>query len=142
MKNSTSTRLAYAMMLLLGTVVSAIMLIPGLGESLKKILPGICSGVGVPLIINQEAMFDCTSILGYVAVYRICFALACFYFLFMVIIIIFLLICFSSSVKCIKHKPKIDSPSSNSTAPATNSTEGGHRRLLMELLSSGMLLDA
>ena len=87
MKNSTSTRLAYAMMLLLGTVVSAIMLIPGLGESLKKILPGICSGIGVPLVINQEAMFDCTSVLGYVAVYRICFALACFYFLFMVIMI-------------------------------------------------------
>ena len=63
----------------------------------------------------------------------------------MVIIIIFLLICFSSSVKCIKHKPKIETPPSNSTATPAASPEGssaGHRRLLMELLTTGMLLDA
>jgi len=84
MKNSTSTRLAYAMMLLLGTVVSAFMLIPGLGETLKKILPGICDGIPV---IYPEAALNCSAIVGYFAVYRICFALACFYFFFMIIMI-------------------------------------------------------
>ena len=62
------------------------MLIPGLGESLKKILPGICSNVTlVPDVVNYNALVNCSSILGYFAVYRICFALTCFYFLFMII---------------------------------------------------------
>jgi serine incorporator 1/3 len=87
MKNSTSTRMAYSMFLLLGTVVSAIMLIPGLGNSLKKLLPGICSNFVVPLVIDQKQLLDCSAIVGYFAVYRICFALACFYFLFMLIMV-------------------------------------------------------
>ena len=87
MKNSTSTRMAYSMFLLLGTVVSAIMLIPGLGNALKKILPGICSNIVVPLVIDQNALLDCSAIVGYFAVYRICFALACFFFLFMIVMV-------------------------------------------------------
>ena len=85
MKNSTSTRLAYALLLILSTMVSCIMLIPGLGESLKKILPGICTNITVPFVVNYNQLLNCSSILGYFAVYRICFALTCFYFLFMVI---------------------------------------------------------
>jgi small-conductance mechanosensitive channel len=83
MKNSTSSRLAYSFFLLLGTIVSAIMLAPGLGQSLQNILPGICSNVS--FIIKQK--IDCNSVIGYFAVYRICFALTCFFFLFMVIML-------------------------------------------------------
>ena len=86
MKNSTSTRLAYALILIVSAIVSAIMLIPGLGATLEKILPGICSNITVPFVINQVGL-DCKSIIGYFAVYRIMFALACFYFLFMIIMV-------------------------------------------------------
>jgi hypothetical protein len=87
MKNSTSTRLAYAFFLVLGAIVSSIMLIPGLGDSLKKILPGVCTNITIPFVINQNQLIDCSSIIGYFAVYRICFSLACFFFLFMIIMI-------------------------------------------------------
>jgi hypothetical protein len=85
MKNSTSTRLSYSLFLIVGTIISAIMLIPGLGKTLEKVLPGICTNLTIPLVINHNSLIDCTSILGYFAVYRICFALACFYFLLMII---------------------------------------------------------
>lgn len=87
MKNSTSTRLGYAFFLIMGAVVSAIMLIPGLGNSLKNILPGVCTNISIPFIIDHNQLLDCTSIIGYFAVYRICFSLACFYFLFMIIMV-------------------------------------------------------
>ena len=83
MKNSTSTRLAYSFFLLLGTIVSAIMLIPGLGNSLKTILPGICTDI--PFFVTHS--IDCSAIIGYFAVYRICFALTCFFFLFMLVMV-------------------------------------------------------
>jgi hypothetical protein len=86
MKYSTSTRLSYAFMLLSCTILSTIALIPGLGKTLKTLLPGICSNISY-IIINKDQMIDCESILGYFAVYRICFALVCFYFLFMTIMI-------------------------------------------------------
>ena len=84
MRNSTSSRLAYALFLILGTVVSTIMLIPGLGDGLAKILPGICSNISF-VIINQNQLINCNNIIGYFAVYRICFSLACFYFFFMIL---------------------------------------------------------
>lgn len=86
MKYSTSTRLAYSFFLIIGTIVSAIMLIPGLGNTLDSLLPGICTNLTF-IIVNQNQLIDCKSILGYFAVYRICFSLACFYCLFMVIMI-------------------------------------------------------
>jgi len=95
MKNSTSTRLAYAFILIISAVVSAILLIPGLGSFLEHILPGICSNITIPIgteqlsinVVNQQALINCKSILGYFAVYRICFSLACFYLLFMIIML-------------------------------------------------------
>jgi len=62
-------------------------LTPGLGATLKKLLPGICSNITVPVIINQNQLINCDAVIGYFAVYRLCFALACFYFLFMVIMV-------------------------------------------------------
>ena len=87
MKNSTSSRLGYAFFLIIGALVSAIMLIPGLGESLKKLLPGVCTNISIPFIIDHDQLINCTSIIGYFAVYRICFALVCFYAFFMLIMV-------------------------------------------------------
>lgn len=87
MKNSTSTRLGYAFFLIISAFVSAIMLIPGLGESLKKLLPGVCTNISIPFIIDHDQLINCTSIIGYFAVYRICFALVCFYAFFMLIMV-------------------------------------------------------
>ena len=69
MKNSTSTRLAYALILIVSALVSALLLIPGLGSTLKKVLPGICTNLTVPFIINQNQLIDCDSIIGYFAVF-------------------------------------------------------------------------
>lgn len=85
MKNSVAARLSYALLLIFSAIVSAVMLIPGLGGTLEKILPGICTNI---TIINQNQLINCKNIIGYFAVYRICFALSCFFFLFMVIMVI------------------------------------------------------
>ena len=92
MKNSVSARLSYALLLIVGAVVSAILLIPGLGNFLQNILPGVCSNITIAGIINHDQLINCNSIIGYFAVYRICFALCCFYTLFMVIMVSYLLI--------------------------------------------------
>lgn len=90
-KNSTSARLMYALMLLLGAVLSAITLSPGLQDTLHK-LP-FCTNSNATssytgyLVEHATIQFDCSQVLGYMAVYRICFGLACF-FAFMALIMI------------------------------------------------------
>ncbi|KAM8767361.1 serine incorporator 2 [Acanthopagrus schlegelii] len=82
--NSTVSRLAFSFLLLLGTLVSVIMILPGMEEHLKKI-PGFCvGGAGIPGI---EGKVNCDVIVGYKSVYRMCFAMACFFFLFSIIMI-------------------------------------------------------
>ncbi|XP_068432361.1 serine incorporator 2 [Clinocottus analis] len=82
--NSTVSRLAFSFLLLLGTLVSIIMILPGMEEHLKRI-PGFClGGTSIPGIENKV---NCDIIVGYKSVYRMCFALACFFFLFFVIMI-------------------------------------------------------
>uniref|UniRef100_A0A8C7ZB61 Serine incorporator 2 n=1 Tax=Oryzias sinensis TaxID=183150 RepID=A0A8C7ZB61_9TELE len=82
--NSTISRLAFSFLLLLGTLVSIIMILPGMEEHLKKI-PGFCvGGSGLPGIQNK---MNCDIIVGYKSVYRMCFAMACFFFLFSIIMI-------------------------------------------------------
>ncbi|XP_018556770.1 serine incorporator 2 [Lates calcarifer] len=82
--NSTMSRLAFSFLLLLGTLVSVIMILPGMEEHLKKI-PGFCmGGTTIPGIENKV---NCDIIVGYKSVYRMCFAMACFFFLFSVIMI-------------------------------------------------------
>ncbi|XP_062133217.1 serine incorporator 1 isoform X1 [Drosophila sulfurigaster albostrigata] len=83
-KNSSSSRFMYAFMLLIGTVLGAIALSPGLQDTLKKL----------PFCVNSTSTFsaktlgglsggslqiDCEYALGYMAVYRLCFGLACFF---------------------------------------------------------------
>ncbi|XP_059205135.1 serine incorporator 2 [Centropristis striata] len=82
--NSTVSRLAFSFLLLLGTLVSIIMILPGMEEHLKKI-PGFClGGTSIPGIENKV---NCDIIVGYKSVYRMCFAMACFFFLFSIIMI-------------------------------------------------------
>lgn len=82
-KSSTTTRIAYAFMLLLGTIVSCIFLAPGLADKLKDI-PALCKAFPY---VQDKPKFDCTSIVGYQSVYRICFALSMFFFVMSLICI-------------------------------------------------------
>ncbi|KAJ8334834.1 hypothetical protein SKAU_G00404730 [Synaphobranchus kaupii] len=82
--NSTVTRLVFSFFLLLGTVVSVIMILPGMETQLNKI-PGLCKGGTSIWVIENKV--NCDIIVGYKSVYRMCFALACFFFLFCLIMI-------------------------------------------------------
>ncbi|KAG9330182.1 hypothetical protein JZ751_026998 [Albula glossodonta] len=91
--NSTITRLVFSFFLLLGTLLSVIMILPGMETQLKKVpappnycpLPGLCQGgASIPGVQNHV---DCDVIVGYKSVYRVCFAMACFFFLFSAIMI-------------------------------------------------------
>jgi len=82
-KNSTSTRIMYALLLLVGVVVCCIMLSPGLQSSMA----------GLPFCKNENSTIDipgqisCSAVVGYLAVYRVCFALTCFFTLMAVLMI-------------------------------------------------------
>ncbi|KAB5517866.1 hypothetical protein PHYPO_G00172140 [Pangasianodon hypophthalmus] len=82
--SSTITRLAFSFFLLLGTLVSIIMILPGMETHLEQI-PGFCEkGMSIP---GFEGKVNCEVIVGYKSVYRMCFALACFFLLFSIIMI-------------------------------------------------------
>ncbi|RDD36888.1 putative serine incorporator [Trichoplax sp. H2] len=74
-KNSTSSRVMYTVVLMLCLIISCIVLAPGLQGTLEKI-PGFCSH-----------LTDCNKLVGYLAVYRVCFAFALFYLLMCVLMI-------------------------------------------------------
>uniref|UniRef100_A0A8C3W078 Serine incorporator 3 n=1 Tax=Catagonus wagneri TaxID=51154 RepID=A0A8C3W078_9CETA len=80
-KNSTLTRLIYAFILFLGTIVCCVMFHEGMEAQLKKI-PGFCDeGLKTKVAgINMDK--DCDVLVRYKAVYRINFALAIFFFAF------------------------------------------------------------
>ncbi|XP_070155901.1 probable serine incorporator isoform X4 [Polyergus mexicanus] len=80
-RNSTSTRIMYALLLLLGTIAACITLAPGLQNVLKKV--PFCGNSYVP----SDFILDCESAVGYLAVYRICFILSLYFFLMSVIMI-------------------------------------------------------
>ncbi|CAG4923400.1 unnamed protein product [Colias eurytheme] len=81
--NSTSTRLMYTLMLLLMTVVACITLAPGLHEEMKKV-PFCANSTG---LIPGNFKVDCDQAVGYLAVYRVCFA-TCLFFIFMALLTI------------------------------------------------------
>ncbi|XP_046606691.1 probable serine incorporator isoform X2 [Neodiprion virginianus] len=82
-RNSTSTRIMYALMLLLGTIAACITLSPGLQSALSK----------VPFCTNSSSYvptgfkFDCKDVVGFLAVYRMCFILTLFFLLMSLIMI-------------------------------------------------------
>uniref|UniRef100_A0A8C7ZVE4 Serine incorporator 3 n=1 Tax=Oryzias sinensis TaxID=183150 RepID=A0A8C7ZVE4_9TELE len=70
-RNSSVTRIVYAFILLLGTLVSCIMLSPGVDQQLKRI-PGFCEDGASPHLPVFQAHLRCEMLLGYKAVYRVC----------------------------------------------------------------------
>ncbi|CAH0557607.1 unnamed protein product [Brassicogethes aeneus] len=83
-RNSTSSRIMYALMLLVTTVAACITLSPGLQDVLKKV-PFCKNGSGSSLA--SGLVLDCEKAVGYLAVYRICFILTCFFVLMSMIMI-------------------------------------------------------
>ncbi|XP_029589653.1 serine incorporator 1-like [Salmo trutta] len=84
--NSTVTRLIYAFFLLLCVGIACIMLMPGMEEQLKKI-PGFCDGGMGTSIPGVEGHVNCDVLVGYKAVYRICFGMAMFFLLFSLLMV-------------------------------------------------------
>ncbi|KAG9493413.1 hypothetical protein GDO78_001366 [Eleutherodactylus coqui] len=84
--NSTVTRLIYAFFLLLGVGVACVMLMPGMEEHLKKI-PGFCEGGMGSTIPGVSVHVNCDVLVGYKAVYRVCFGMAMFFLLFSLLMI-------------------------------------------------------
>ncbi|KAJ4427650.1 hypothetical protein ANN_25298 [Periplaneta americana] len=84
-RNSTSSRIMYAVMLLLGTIAACITLSPGLEDALKKV--PFCSSSNDKVTSTLNLSFECESAVGYLAVYRICFALSAFFFLMALVMI-------------------------------------------------------
>ncbi|KRT86482.1 hypothetical protein AMK59_2359 [Oryctes borbonicus] len=81
-KNSTSSRLMYAFILILSTIVACIMLAPGLQDVLQKV-PFCRNSTGLP----DSVQVDCSQAVGYLAVYRIYFILTLFFVLFAVLML-------------------------------------------------------
>ncbi|KAM6946882.1 serine incorporator 1 [Lycodopsis pacificus] len=85
-RNSTVTRITYASILLLGTIVACIMLSPGVDEQLKRI-PGFCEDGAGSSIPGLQADVNCQMFVGYKAVYRICFGMSMWFLGFAVLMI-------------------------------------------------------
>ncbi|XP_063815628.1 serine incorporator 3 [Pseudophryne corroboree] len=85
--NSTVTRIIYAFLMLLGTVLSCILLSPGISDQLEKI-PGFCEREHVTSVIpHLNGYVDCNVLVGYKAVYRVGFAMTMFFLVFSLIMI-------------------------------------------------------
>lgn len=83
MKGSTSTRIAYGLILLAGLITSCIMLIPGLEKTLAKI-PALCSSGSTLtrlMVPSKIPSINCSKIVGFSAVYRLSFGMTCFFLL-------------------------------------------------------------
>uniref|UniRef100_A0A0K0DP77 Serine incorporator n=1 Tax=Angiostrongylus cantonensis TaxID=6313 RepID=A0A0K0DP77_ANGCA len=76
-RNSTATRIMYAIMLFVGTFVACIMLTPGIQEKLAAD-SWFCQG------LSDYAGLKCERATGFQAVYRMCAAMASFFFIFMI----------------------------------------------------------
>ncbi|XP_035292093.1 serine incorporator 5 isoform X2 [Anguilla anguilla] len=78
-KQSTGTRFMYALYFLLVTVICVIMMSPTVEKEIRDNIPfyeDMCD--------KLNAGDKCSSLVGYAAVYKVCFGMACFFFLFAV----------------------------------------------------------
>ncbi|XP_078531324.1 serine incorporator 5 [Lissotriton helveticus] len=76
-KQSTSTRFMYALYFILVTVICCIMMSPTVSDLMNNNIPffkDMCEGI--------QAGEACDKLVGYSAVYRVCFGMACFFFIF------------------------------------------------------------
>ncbi|CAI4231582.1 unnamed protein product [Auanema sp. JU1783] len=76
-RNSTTTRIMYALMLFFGTVLACIMLAPGIQEYMAK-HEWFCKG------LSDLAGITCEKATGFQAVYRLCAGMASFFFILMI----------------------------------------------------------
>ncbi|KAI1711779.1 serine incorporator (Serinc) domain-containing protein [Ditylenchus destructor] len=76
-KNSTTTRIMYGLMLLVGTIASCIMLAPGVQKALADD-NWFCE------MANKTLELRCSRATGYQAVYRVCAGMAAYFFILMV----------------------------------------------------------
>lgn len=79
-RSSITTRIMYAGMLFLGTFVACIMLAPGIQSKLAD-SNWFCQG------LSSYAGIKCNRATGFQAVYRLCAAMATFFFIFMVLML-------------------------------------------------------
>ncbi|EGT34050.1 hypothetical protein CAEBREN_24071 [Caenorhabditis brenneri] len=77
-KNSTTTRIMYALMLISATFIAVMMLLPGVQQKLVD-NKWLCDAV------NDYAGINCQHAIGYQAVYRVCAGAASFFFIMMVL---------------------------------------------------------
>ncbi|CAI2353419.1 unnamed protein product [Caenorhabditis sp. 36 PRJEB53466] len=77
-KNSTTTRIMYALMLFTATFLAVFMLLPGVQQKLVD-NKWLCDS------INEYAGINCQHAIGYQAVYRVCAGAASFFFLMMLL---------------------------------------------------------
>ncbi|XP_070758202.1 serine incorporator 1 isoform X2 [Enoplosus armatus] len=85
-RNSTVTRIIYAFILLLGTIVACVMLSPGVDQQLKRV-PGFCEDGAGSSIPGLQADVNCEMFVGYKAVYRICFGMSMWFLGFSILMI-------------------------------------------------------
>ncbi|XP_041835835.1 serine incorporator 1 [Melanotaenia boesemani] len=85
-RNFSVTRITYAMVLLLGTIVACIMLSPGVDLQLKRI-PGFCEDGAGSSIPGLHTHFNCEMFVGYKAVYRVCFGMSVWFLGFSILMI-------------------------------------------------------
>uniref|UniRef100_A0A7N8XZ84 Serine incorporator 5 n=1 Tax=Mastacembelus armatus TaxID=205130 RepID=A0A7N8XZ84_9TELE len=76
-KQSTGTRVMYAMYFLLVTIICVIMMSPTVEQELRDKIPFYSE-----LCEKMNAGENCKTLVGYSAVYKVCFGMACFFFLF------------------------------------------------------------
>lgn len=82
----------YALILLVGTILGAITLSPSLQDTLRKMpfcknTTSTITATTLNILPGGAFQFDCQYALGYMAVYRICFGMACFFALMALIMI-------------------------------------------------------
>uniref|UniRef100_A0A4W4DX47 Uncharacterized protein n=2 Tax=Electrophorus electricus TaxID=8005 RepID=A0A4W4DX47_ELEEL len=77
-KNSIVTRVIYAFIMLVGTIVACVMLSPAIEHQLRRI-PGFCDAGAWPNLQAIQASTACDIFVGYKAVYRVCFGMGMCY---------------------------------------------------------------
>ncbi|XP_061906844.1 serine incorporator 5 isoform X1 [Entelurus aequoreus] len=76
-KQSTGTRFMYTLYFLLVTIVCVIMMSPTVEDAIKENIPFYSE-----LCEKMNAGTNCKTLVGYSAVYKMCFGMACFFFIF------------------------------------------------------------
>ncbi|KAJ8380413.1 hypothetical protein SKAU_G00011910 [Synaphobranchus kaupii] len=76
-KQSTGTRFMYALYFLLVTIICVVMMSPTVEKEIRDNIPFYTE-----LCDKLNAGENCSNLVGYSAVYKVCFGMACFFFLF------------------------------------------------------------